>query len=86
MLKTIQCIHVSTISQNTNTVIGKFIGDLCLKSLLKLRLSMELHAVHSNRDPSKGDYVVVSYMYEAVKGCSYIPYQNMLCRKNIRYM
>ena len=27
MLKTIQCIHVSTISQNANTVIGKFIGE-----------------------------------------------------------
>jgi hypothetical protein len=35
-------------------------------------MSMEMHAVHSNMDPSKKDYVVVSYMYEAVKESSSI--------------
>jgi hypothetical protein len=39
----------------------------CVISLTPYRMSMEMHAVHSNLDASKGDYVVVSYMYEAVK-------------------
>jgi hypothetical protein len=36
--------------------------------LVMYRMSMELHAVHSNVDKRVGDYVVVSYFYEAAKG------------------
>jgi hypothetical protein len=32
---------------------------------------MELHAVHSNVDTTVGDYVVVSYFYEATLGSCY---------------
>jgi hypothetical protein len=35
------------------------------------RMSMELHAVHSNVDTTVGDYVVVSYFYEATLGSCY---------------